>query len=132
MSLSDAARAELAELVDDLQEQMLTDGQLARLNHLLSHDEDCRREYIRLTTMYTAIRSAGGDEEYGNSPGVALLRSEIAARRARHVGAAPSSSCDGAAPSASLTFANTDVFEWHGTVGYFSSGWPVAYLVATV
>ena len=32
-------------------------------------------------------------------------------------------------PSPAITFLSTT---FHGTVGYFSSGWPVAYLVATV
>ena len=55
MPLSVVAKAEMVQLVDDLQEGVLSEPQLARLNQLLAVSEECRREYICWTVMYTAF-----------------------------------------------------------------------------
>ena len=131
MSLSDAARAELAELVDNLQEQVLTDADSVRLNDLLAGDARCRREYIRLMTMYSAIRSMASDEKPSESQANAMVLSAIASRRDRQAGTASSVSGN-ATPAIFPTLASNGATNWHGAFNQLASGWPMAYLMATM
>ncbi len=134
MSLSDATRAELAELVDGLREQMLTDVQLTRLNHLLRSEKEWRKEYILMTTMYSTIDSMLSIRDNGSpsNPSVAaILLSEIASRRTRPLDVA-SPGHDGAITPCSPMCPHAGRFGWLNPVSYLSSGWPAAYLITTV
>ena len=104
----------------------LSDEQIVRLDRLVCEDENFRRLYIRYMYVSWNLRtwakfplpSDAEDQLQPPSPDAdAILLDQLA-------------SLDAEPAHGSALLVGSNAF--HGTVGYFSSGWPVAYLVATV
>jgi hypothetical protein len=91
----------------------LTDEHWAEFERLLRENDDACRlyaQYVDMSVLLPAILSSSGDEE---SPTLDPFSAEL----------------QGPANRSAPGFLQTAL---HGTVGYCASGWPVAYLVATV
>jgi hypothetical protein len=111
--------ADLDQLIVLASERKLTDDQAERLKELVAGDEDAGLHYVDMMYVQAGLwqrfrdRSASGGAEDCDLP--QLLTHDVAI---------PASS---PLPSP-LVFSHVQP----GTFGYFSSGWPVAYLLATV
>jgi hypothetical protein len=93
----------------------LTESHWNDFERLLREDDDALRlyiEYVEESDLLQAIMDATPDED-SLAPDVFSLELQD------H-------------PSVHAPVPTFPAILWHGTVGYFSSGWPVAYLVATV
>jgi hypothetical protein len=107
---------ELAELLEASCLGELTPAQERRLHELVCSDSDCRIHYVLFMNMHAMIERREGQ--------AGRHASEMLESRDDRLTEAV------APPSAPLpSFLGNAI---HGATGYFSSGWPVAYLVATV
>jgi hypothetical protein len=128
MTLEPKKRETLYGLVDALCDEQLDDADHERLAALLA-DDDALWLYVAHMNMHAGLAwDFGLATESGGHPGQAqdadaMLTDERQVRPSV-LGLRPSS-----ALLATPSFFSTTL---HGTIGYFSSGWPVAYLVATV
>ncbi len=103
-------------LLNDACDGTLIETQIQELEAILESDATACKAFADHFQLLTDIRFLGQVERARNV-GLAGVRATLPP-------AAQSSS-----PVPTLGFLTTTL---HGTVGYFSSGWPVAYLVATV
>ena len=101
MTQSPFSADELRALADIACDSTLTEDDVAQLERLLSGNVEAQQSYLAQVCLDTWLRSQ-----------FARPAQEPAPPR----------------PSPAITFLS-DTF--HGTVGYFSSGWPAAYLMAT-
>ena len=134
-----ASTDEIVDLMFDLAEDRISPQQVDRLDELLCADLANCQNYVDFMAIVTRLSWIGDDGtdgairmSNGQSPEVPAQwvvdrGHEIPASQSSRpaLGIEPSS----AIPAPFPTFLSTTL---HGTVGYFSSGWPVAYLVATV
>ena len=120
---------ELDELVNAQCEGVLTDQQAAQIEELLAGDAELRRDYILYMHVHALAERGRGTvmDEIGSQVSAAEANGESAALAAPSAPVAlPPSAFDEPSPQGFLGSA------YHDTLSYFSSGWPVAYLVATV
>ena len=120
---------ELDELVNAQCEGVLTDQQAARIEELLAGDAELRRDYIIYMHVHALAERGRGTamDEIGSQVSAADTNAESA------VSASPSAPV--ALPPSAFNEPSPQGFlgsAYHDTLSYFSSGWPVAYLVATV
>jgi hypothetical protein len=112
MKITDTITPEAQLLIEAVCNGIADDAQLRDLESLLLTDEKARRSYAYLLELDANLQWLVGSQYAGG----AALAKFIAAKETPSVSPAP-------------TFPATLL---HSMVGYFSSGWPVAYLVATV
>jgi hypothetical protein len=109
---------QLAAIVGD---ESTSQQDYAELNSILLTDEECRRSFLEYNRMCV------------------LLRMQSRAARAadnvrRRLNFEPSASCSDASgiPGSETLSSIPSGVVFHGTAGYLTSGWPVAYLIATL
>jgi hypothetical protein len=106
--------ADLRNLFAAICDETISADQFQQLEETLSQDAEARARFARLTQLHVLLEQMFAD----------------ASRHAEE--AAPANTSNHSAPAAIVApvvpFENTI----HGAIGYLSSGWPVAYLVATV
>jgi hypothetical protein len=130
-----APSTEFVDLMCHLTEGRISPQQASRLNELLCADPANSQHYVDFMLVVTGLRWMAGD----GSPegGMCRVGNGEPLECGQQVPNRPHSIlsydvnptvCD-LQPSPRFTFLSTAI---HGTVGYFSSGWPVAYLIATV
>jgi hypothetical protein len=126
---------ELHDLLDAVYEDTFSDSQVVQLQALLKNSCSARREYLRAINLHgTLYWDLGGEPQPGrlssaSRPTVIRETHSVASSddtRSKIPGESPVS----ALPSSRFPPFLTNTFP--GTAGYFSSDWPVAYLVATV
>ena len=120
---------ELDELVNAQCEGALTDQQAARIEELLAGDAELRRDYILYMHVHALAERGRGavTEEIGSQASAADANGELAASASPLAPVAlPPSAFDEPAPQGFLGGA------YHGTLSYCSSGWPLAYMIATL
>ena len=141
MTTDSSRLAELDELLNKLCTDVLSSSEQQELNSLLRIGVEQRLYYRRYMHLHAAIKwntSKRGDE-------ATTLKQALADGRDGSPEAASSplfptrvtavSSVQTVCPTGLPTSPPVPCFlgnTFHGTVGYLSSGWPVAYLVATV
>jgi hypothetical protein len=106
---------ELAKLIEACCLGELTPEQELRLRELVCSDRECRIHYVLFMNMHAMVERREG---HAGKDVAGILETR----------------CDSpieavSSPTVSLPFLSTAL---HSPVGFFSSGWPVAYLVATV
>ena len=117
--------SELPPLLERLVDGEFTCEDWARLNEFLSQGDQPRRYYHRYMKVHAALewRNGGRNEAEAAKRWIPSVTAQLPS-----LPASPQSAVDfQILPSAGM-FGSA----YHGAVGYFSSGWPVAYLVATV
>ena len=108
MTRSSDFTGELSRLFWAVRDGQCSSEDLATLEELARKDEEIRESYIRFTVMCGALRY------FAHRRALSAWRTTLRFRRP--------------APLASSGFLAGTI---HGAIGYLSSGWPVAYLVAT-
>ena len=117
--------SELPPLLERLVDGEFTCEDWARLNEFLLQGDQPRRYYHRYMKVHAALewRNGGQNEAEAAKRWIPSVTAQLPS-----LPASPQSAVDfQILPSAGM-FGSA----YHGGVGYFSSGWPVAYLVATV
>ena len=128
---------ELTQLIGELVDGQLADGSRDRFLQLLRNDPSARNYYLdymglhaRLQWRYTGAIACETTED---GPEVGHARREVASGEQFAIPSSellvPDSSLDPPRLSPALGFLSTSL---HGTLGCFSEGLPLAYLVATV
>ena len=113
MNPTTAVTLEVQSLIEAVCDGMADDAQVRDLESLLLTDEEARNFYVDLLDLDAKLQRLVGSLQEGD----AALKEFIAAETNATTPNPPP-------PSSATTLP--------GTVGYFSSGWPLAYLVATV
>ena len=110
---------ELPDLIEQCVNGAATARQIARLDRLMVEDEQARKLYVRYVHTLCGLRTWSEYQlvESGSSDPASVCVSLPAEDRIHP------------APSYAPAFLGNAV---QGTVGFFSSDWPVAYLIATV
>jgi hypothetical protein len=135
MSIDNALLEELSELVVVCANGAASDEQFMRLERLLDTSEEARNFYVDSLDMHASLYGYCRQHQETIEDGMDDARF----RADEIVGDRPSDSEFAIPPSAISDRASVPPSPLpsilgnaiHGTVGYFSSGWPVAYLVAT-
>ena len=128
------SHSEFASLLSGLIEDRLAPSQFEQLGKILETDAAARAIYRDHLSMHAMLHWRWHQEapdEQRTSTGEGIGRTARAGLPPPHSDSRPSS----LPPIVQLPIAPVPAFlstTLHGTVGYFSSGWPVAYLVATV
>lgn len=111
----------------DLLLDRLCDGTLAedlqaatRFIELVDHDEACRRRYLDIIELHATLWNLGDESTDASSGSDAALPAKSAM--------APQDD----SPASGSVFPTSLGDQFFNTPGYWASGWPVAYLVATV
>ena len=111
MNTSSAVTREVQSLIETVCDGLADDAQVRDLESLLLTDEQACKFYVYLLDLDAKLQWLVRSRQEGN----VALNEFIAAKQTPQ--------------QPTPTFPAT---LWHGTVGWFSSGWPMAYLVATV
>ena len=124
---------ELHELLEEVFEDCIDEARAARLEELLKSDHRARQEYLSAINLHgTLLWGLGGKQDANTTPESSKRCPELS-RVPRVEATSPVVSSESPATvsphSPILGILSTTI---HGTVGYCSSGWPVAYLIATV
>ena len=112
MNPTTAITPEVQSLIEAVCDGMAADAQVRNLESLLLTDEETRKFYVDLLDLDAELQWLVGSLQEGD----AALEEFIAAKQTPPQQPAP-------------TFPAT---LFNSTLGYLSSGWPVAYLIATV
>jgi hypothetical protein len=124
MKPSQEQLVELRALIARVREGQPTPEQQARLQQMLTDSDAARTMYARYTAMQAILELAVG--------GIDAER-PTANPRELSGGWLPATIEDDRTSSSSISpVVNLFDAPGHATVGYFSSGWPIAYLIATV
>ena len=106
--------ADLRNLFAAIRDETISADQFRQLEETLSQDAEARARFARLTQLH-------------------VLLEQMFADASRHVEeAAPTNADNHSTPAAIIAPVAPLDNTIHGAIGYLSSGWPVAYLVATV
>jgi hypothetical protein len=138
--LSASQIAELAKLIEALYEEQITPDEAARLDQWIGCDEAARWVYMQYANMYAGLcwdHGAGGEVcDQCADLQIELDNHEASVPWPREHGAF---AIEPSAPGvpADISRIRSPILGFpislvHDTVGHFSSGWPVAYLVAIV
>ena len=98
-------------LIESVYDGMADDAQVRHLESLLLADPEACTYYVDFLNLNAELQWLARSQEEGNATVDKLAAEQTSLR------CLPFEACDGA---------------WQATSGYFSSGWPVAYLVASV
>ena len=129
---------EFIELMSDLAEDRMSPAQIERLDELLRTDPANCRNYVDFMAIVTRLAWIGDDEPDAAAHSTAGQLPETLARWTSDRGDASVSpslpprleSAPSSAVSAPFPTLSPPAID--GSAGYFTSGWPAAYLVATV
>ena len=119
--------------MEEVFEDRIDEVRAARLEELLKSDHRARQEYLSALNMHgTLVWDLGGQQGVDTRPESSKRGPELSAVSRVEARSPAVSSESPATVSPHLPILGILSTTIHGTVGYFSSGWPVAYLAATV
>jgi hypothetical protein len=114
----------LFDLMGGVCDECVSEEGLAELDSMVSVDPDARDYYVGYCRMHSAL-----ELELSAHHATQVVFQQIGIRRCHPQERTFAVGAEGAPVCPTST---THLGLWHGTVGFFSSGWPAAYLVATV